>query len=199
MSSFLWGLSLGLALAIVSSLPSTGALAPRAWAQDEPAAEEPTEEAVEEPIEVNYPTTGNPQVYGEWSVRCTGEGGEATACEAYQSLFLAENQQRILHVAIGSANEDQDPVAIIIAPLGVSLPAGLELRIDNSWPIEFDYGSCQEDGCRAGRSLEPSMLGAMQAGVEMQVAVTETTGRQIVIPMSLIGFTAAYSAAQRLQ
>lgn len=193
------GLTLMSALTAVSPLAATHA----AWAQsdaNDDQAVEAGEIAAEgqQDIAVDYPTSSNPTSFGDWAVRCTGEEGAATACEAYQTLFVAENQQRILHVAVGSRGDDEAPVAVIIVPLGVSLPAGLTLRIDNSWPIEFEFGSCQADGCRAGLTLESSMLSALQAGTGLEVELTETSGRQIIIPMSLVGFTEAYTASQDL-
>lgn len=182
-------ISLALAAGIYVSLAAAIGLGPEVSAQDTPA---------QDATEVDYPTGSNPEVHGDWLVRCEGEDGTPTVCEAYRSLFLTESQQRILHIAVGQGAEEGEAVAIIIAPLGISLPEGMVIRVDEGWPAEFDFQSCGADGCRVRAPLDAGMLDAMEAGTEMRVVVAELSGRRVAIPVSLDGFTAAFAAAAAL-
>lgn len=179
--------SLALAAGIFVSLGAAIGVNSNVSAQDAPA---------EDALDVDYPTGSNPEAHGDWLVRCTGEDGVATACEAFRSLFLTENEQRILHIAVGHGTEEDEAVAIIIAPLGVLLPEGMVVRIDDGWPAEFDYQSCGTDGCRVRAPLDAGMLDAMRSGSELRVVVAELTGRRVAIPVSLNGFTEAFEAAE---
>ncbi|MEM8588925.1 MAG: invasion associated locus B family protein [Pseudomonadota bacterium] len=178
---------LALGAGILVSLAAAIGIGPNVSAQDAGA---------DEGTEASYPTTGNPEVHGEWLVRCSGEDDVASVCEAYRNLFLTESEQRLLHVAVGHGAEEDAAVAILIAPLGVALAEGVSIRIDGGWPAEFDYVSCAADGCRARAPLDEGMLSAMQSGDEMRVIVAELSGRRISIPVSLDGFTAAFEAAE---
>jgi len=178
------------AAGIYVGLAAATGVGPVVSAQDAPAQE------VADP---GYPTTSNPAVYNDWNVRCTGENGEATACEAYRDLYLPENNQRLLHIAIGHVPEQDAAVGIFITPLGVSLPEGMLLEVDQGEPIEFAYRSCGTDGCRARVELETGMLSAMRAGAELRVTIAEQSGRRSVMPMSLTGFTAAFAASDLQQ
>lgn len=183
--------SLFLAAGIYVGLAAAIGVGPIVSAQDAPA--ETT--AADDASDPGYPTTSNPQVFDEWNVRCSGEEGVANVCETYRNLYLTDNNQRILHIAIGHVPDEDSAVAILIAPLGVSLPEGMQLRVDEGEQSEFAYRSCATDGCRARAPLDTGMLDAMRAGAELRVTIAEVSGRRIVIPVSLTGFTAAFEAS----
>ena len=179
----------------VAAVIGLGPLMPaqQSVAQDATAQETPAQDA---PAGPGYPTGSNPEVHGDWLVRCSGDNGVAAVCEAYRNLYLTQNEQRILHIAVGHDAEQEDAaVAILIAPLGVALQPGMSLAIDGGAASEFAYMNCTADGCRVRAPLGSDMLAAMRAGVEMQVTIAEVSGRRIVIPVSLTGFTAAFASA----
>lgn len=179
--------SLALAAGLYVGVAAAIGVGPKVSAQDAGA---------DDTAEASYPTTNNPEVHGEWLVRCSGEDDVASVCEAYRNLFLTDSEQRLLHIAVGHGAEENAAVAILIAPLGVALAEGMSIRIDGGWPAEFDYVNCTADGCRVRAPLDEGMLSAMQSGVEMRVIVAELSGRRVSIPVSLDGFTAAFEAAE---
>jgi invasion protein IalB len=183
--------SLFLAAGVYVGLAAAIGVGPIVSAQDTPAEDATADDAVAP----DYPTTSNPGVYDDWNVRCSGEDGVATVCETYRNLYLTDNNQRILHIAIGHVPDEDSAVGIFIAPLGVSLPEGMMIAIDEGEASEFAYRSCGTDGCRARAPMSTDMLNTMRAGSEMRVTIAEVTGRRIVIPVSLTGFTAAFAAS----
>ncbi len=128
--------------------------------------------------------------YDNWTVRCE-EQGEQESCFIFQNLVLQEGGSRVLHVAIGYLSAaKKSPVILVSMPLGISLPPGASIRIDDQEPIKFQIERCESSGCRGGFKLKESMLVAFRAGKEAIVTFHDGHRKAIDVPLSLTGFSA---------
>lgn len=153
-------------------------------AQEEPA-QEPEQEA---------------QVFQDWRVQCQQAAeGQRERCYMFQNLVYRESGQTVLSLQIGRTSAGGEPVAVFILPLGVILPPGLRMEIDDGAPTELDYQQCNQQGCIARLPLAEPMVDALKQGLEANVtfeAFVEGQRQPVTVPVSLKGFTAAFDATR---
>jgi len=146
------------------------------------------------PAAAQQPENG-PEFFGDWGYRCAAPEAEAETaprqCEIFQTLITSEGEQQLLHFAIGYVAEVERPVGVLVVPLGVTLPPGIAVRVDEEEPMEFDYNRCDQQGCRIELLIGEDLIEQMRAGNQMVVAIVNGQGERIGIPVSLIGFTRA--------
>lgn len=160
-----------------------GFLAPTAWAQAEAPA---------------TPENGKTEErFGNWILRCMTEAADATRrCEMVQMLGDDKTGQDVLLVAIGYPEGQTRPVAWIILPLGVLLPPGIGLKIDQSEPKGLPFRHCDRGGCATPWPLSETDIAALKQGSELVVIFKDIEGQSLGLPVSLSGFTAAFSRLQ---
>lgn len=143
---------------------------------------------------------GEPQVretHKDWTVVCdVPEQLKTEVCLIVQQRNLRYTEQPIIRVEIGYALQNNAPFAVVTAPLGVALAAGLSMQIDNGETTRFDYGSCISKGCIVGTGLTNAQITSMEKGKEAQFTFKDNHNRDIAVPVSLSGFTAALRSIQ---
>lgn len=137
------------------------------------------------------------ETYQDWTVICdTPEQLETEVCLIVQQRNLRDSDQPVIRVEIGYAVQTGAPFAVVTAPLGVALSAGLSMQIDYGELSRFDYGSCIPKGCIVGTGLSDAQITAMRKGHEAQFTFKDNRNRDIAVPVSLNGFTAALRAIE---
>jgi len=137
------------------------------------------------------------QTFDNWTVGCEPvEAERRRQCFIYQNLVLREGGQRVLHVAIGYLPDDDTPIGLVTLPLGISLPPGASVRVDEAEPLRFPIERCEPNGCRAGFRLEPELLEAFKKGEEARVTFHDASRQPVTVPLSLQGFTAGLRALE---
>mgnify|MGYP000347114168 CR=1 FL=1 len=138
-----------------------------------------------------------------WVVRCQPAPEEAFGasefCEMYQQVSEQETEQTVLEVVIGYPQDAGQPIALFNLPLGMRLPPGVQMQVDDNEPIQFPVQLCLGSGCRADIELGEGLLGQMRAGAEAVLTILDPQGRNVEIPMSLLGFSAALDELQASQ
>lgn len=132
--------------------------------------------------------------FDNWAIKCEkpGEKDKEKAgpelCYAFQNVVTKEGNQRVLNIAVGYAPKVPDPVALITLPLGIALPPGGALMIDDDQPIKFPIERCEPGGCRAGLKLEKALLDKLGAARKVQVSFSDGAHRPIAVPLNMKGF-----------
>lgn len=135
--------------------------------------------------------------YDNWTVRCEKETGKE-GCFIFQNLVLQQGGSRVLHVAIGYLSAARNtPVILVSMPLGISLPPGASIRIDDQDPIKFQIERCEPSGCRGGFRLKESMLVSFMAGKTARVTFHDGHRKAIDVPLSLTGFSEGLEALKK--
>ena len=136
--------------------------------------------------------------FRDWTLRCGPVGATARpTCYIYQDLLLKHDKQPLLHMAVGYLTSANRPMVLLTLPLGVSLPAGVSVRVDNGPAKRLRYERCEANGCLAPMALSDELLRSLKAGREARVAFFDGARREISVPVSLLGFTAGFNALDK--
>lgn len=131
--------------------------------------------------------------HGDWEVRC----GAADNCYMNQVVSNDEGAP-LVNVAIRQLknNPQAKAIAVFVAPLGVVLPRGLEMRIDGGDPIPSPFLYCLANGCFSELAMTDEGLDRLRrgAGAKLQIFSVQNPNTPIQRNLSLSGFTRAYGA-----
>lgn len=127
--------------------------------------------------------------FGDWDMRCeTPAGASREQCALVQSI-AAEDRPNVSLVVIALKTADGKARLLrVIAPLGVLLPAGLGLKIDNVDVGRAGFVRCLPTGCVAEVVMEDKLLDQLKTGVNATFIVFNTPEEGIGLPMALAGF-----------
>lgn len=120
-----------------------------------------------------------------------------TICQIVQTLTEKSSDRPVLQVAVGYLPEAEKPVAAILLPLGVWLPPGLQLQVDDGKAGRVPFEACDPNGCHAGVELDDEFLAMMKKGNELNVTFAGRNRKGITVPVSLQGFTAALDSLKQ--
>ncbi|MCP3869011.1 MAG: invasion associated locus B family protein [Gammaproteobacteria bacterium] len=130
--------------------------------------------------------------FRDWLVRCDRQSeSDVELCFMEQNLMLKEGNRQLLNVVVGYPSGKKQVMAVFTLPLGIYLPPGLALRIDSGKTIQFPIQHCIQSGCKTRLPLSKSQIRQMKAGRQGFITVHDGANQRIVIPFSLLGFTAA--------
>ena len=133
------------------------------------------------------------QAFQDWMIKCEGGEGVTERCVAFQNIVVTESRQQLLVLAAGYLGPKGEPWIVLTVPLGVLLQSGLALKVDEGERFDAAFKICTAKGCEAGIPLDDDLLPLMKAGLVARVAFMDGTARrQITVPVSLAGFSAAF-------
>lgn len=128
-----------------------------------------------------------------WIARCTSLSRDAPLeCAIEQTAVLTKTGQLIVLINIRVASDARTPIAVIQLPLGLNLPAGAKLQVDDGKTADLQIQTCEQRGCYANTPIATDMLTAMKSGKQLKVSFQNLGKEVISIPMPLADFTAAY-------
>ena len=135
------------------------------------------------------------QTYGDWAVRCEQPKNAAEkTCFIFQNHVTKQGHKPVLRIAVGYIPKRDQPVAVITMPLGISLPPGVQIKVDDNEAVRVPVERCEPQGCRAGVILGDKLLAQMKAGKTADVTFDDGARHPITVPVSLKGFTAGLSS-----
>ena len=130
---------------------------------------------------------------GDWVLRCDPpQEGQPRQCEIAQILSDREGKRDLLLIRIGYPPTETEALALIVVPLDVLLPPGLGLKVDAREPVVVPIRHCDTNGCLAPWRPTADDVQAMKAGKELLVLLRNRDGKQLGLPVSLKGFSAAH-------
>lgn len=133
--------------------------------------------------------------HGDWQMRCdTPPGATGEQCALIQNVTAADRENVGLSVIILKTADQQARILRVLAPLGVLLPSGLGLRVDNADIGRAGFVRCLPNGCIAEVILEDDLLNKLQSGAQATFIIFQTPEEGIGIPISLNGFSAGFDA-----
>lgn len=133
--------------------------------------------------------------HGDWQMRCDMPPGAASEqCALLQNVTAADRENVGLSVIVLKTADKQARILRVLAPLGVLLPQGLGLRVDDADIGRAAFVRCLPNGCIAEVILEESLMEKLKAGSLATFIIFQTPEEGIGIPISLIGFSDGYAA-----
>lgn len=133
--------------------------------------------------------------HGDWQMRCdTPPGASSEQCALIQNVTASDRENVGLSVIILRTADKQARILRVLAPLGVLLPSGLGLRVDNADIGRAAFVRCLPNGCIAEVILEDDLLTKLKSGKQATFIIFQTPEEGIGIPISLNGFSAGFDA-----
>lgn len=127
--------------------------------------------------------------FGDWAVGCrqfNKDGPER--CVLFQNIVLRQSGKRVLNVTVARAAKDKPYVAAITAPLGILLPAGLTLEVDEKELVKFQLRLCNVNGCQGQFPVSADVRKVFEKGKNGRVIFRQPNGRPLRVQFSLNGF-----------
>ena len=128
-----------------------------------------------------------------WVARCGSVSRDAPLeCAIEESAVLTKTGQLIVLVNIRVTSDTRQPVALVQLPLGLNLPAGAKLQVDDGKAVDLQIQTCEQRGCYANLPVSADLLAAMRSGKQLKVSFQNLAKEAISIPLPLADFPAAY-------
>jgi invasion protein IalB len=157
----------------------------------------PTTDVPKAVVSIAPPGQGEPPVrstHGDWQVRCdTPAGAQSEQCVLMQFVTAEDRDNVGLTVIVLKTADKKARIMRILAPLGVLLPSGLGLKIDQSDVGSVGFVRCLPNGCVAEVILEDALLKRLEGGKTATFIIFQTPEEGIGIPISLNGFGDGFS------
>ena len=132
-------------------------------------------------------------VHKDWQIRCdTPPGAKSEQCALIQSATAEDRANVGLTVIVLKTADQKSRLMRVVAPLGVLLPSGLGLKIDNADVGRAGFVRCLPNGCIAEVIMDDELLKKLRTGKSATFIIFQTPEEGIGFPMSLAGFGEGY-------
>jgi invasion protein IalB len=144
------------------------------------------------------PGTGDSTVrgqHGDWQIVCKPPppGAKNEVCALVQSV-TAEDRNNVGLTIYFQRFSNGTRVLRVFAPLGVLLPPGVGLKIDDVDVGHAPFHRCQTFACYAQVTVDDKLIEQMKTGKTAIFIIFQTEETGIGIPISLAGFGEAVAA-----
>lgn len=127
--------------------------------------------------------------HGDWQIRCdTPPGAKAEQCALVQNVTAEDRPNVGLSVIVLKTADKKQKILRVLAPLGVLLPSGLGLKIDQTDIGRTPFVRCLPNGCVAEVVMDDKLTDQLKAGTAATFIVFQTPEEGIGIPIALKGF-----------
>ncbi len=131
--------------------------------------------------------------HGDWETRCeTPPGAAYEQCAVVLSVVDQERPNLTLVVIVLNTADRKARLLRVIAPLGVLLPPGVGLRIDDQDMGHLNFLQCLANGCIAQVSMDDKLIDKLKTGKTATLAVFQTPEQGVGVLAPLAGFKEAY-------
>jgi invasion protein IalB len=132
-------------------------------------------------------------VHKDWQIRCdTPPGAKVEQCALIQSVTAEDRANIGLTVIVLKTADQKSRLMRVVAPLGVLLPSGLGLKIDNADVGRAGFVRCLPNGCIAEVVMDDELIKKLRTGKTSTFIIFQTPEEGIGFPMSLKGFGDGY-------
>lgn len=133
--------------------------------------------------------------HGEWQMRCeTPPGAKSEQCALVQNVMAEDRPNLTLLVIALKTADGKARLLRMVAPLGILIPAGVGLKIDQNDIGRAGYVRCLNTGCIAEAVLDDTLLNQLKVGQSATFIVFQTPEEGVGIPVSLTGFGPGFDA-----
>lgn len=133
------------------------------------------------------------ETFGEWQMRCeTPPGARSEQCALVQNVVAEDKPSVTLLVIVLKTADGKSRLLRVVAPLGVLLPAGLGLKIDQADIGRAGFVRCLTTGCVAEVVMDDNLVSQFKSGKAATFIVFQTPEEGVGIPVSLAGFAKGF-------
>ena len=132
-------------------------------------------------------------VHNDWQVRCDPPPGALEEqCTLMQTVMAEDRPSVGLTVMVLKTADQKSRLMRVIAPMGVLLPSGLGLKIDQADVGRAGFVRCLPSGCVAEVVMDDNLLKQLRAGQTAIFIIFRAPEEGIGFPISLKGFGEGY-------
>jgi invasion protein IalB len=183
------------ALLLSSSCAHAATLAPNLTVPavqqiEKPQPLQPGKEAQEQPPH-------KPPAGPGWLSNCTSESRKSPVeCSVEETLVTANTGQFVAAVAVRLRPNAREPVMTIRIPVGLYLPAGLNINVDDGKPLPVPLQTCDQQGCYGETSVNAVFLAALKGGKRLSLTFQNMAKSNVVLLVPLENFADAFQKIQ---
>ena len=132
-------------------------------------------------------------VYDDWRVACPSAETKEGACEITTDI-MDRTQPTPTTVARATITSDKDGKKLMgfILPFGVSLEAGMGLRIGKDPVKVLQYRTCNTVGCIAQTTFDDTLAKSLKDADDVAVMVAGLDGKALSYQLSFKGYNKSY-------
>jgi invasion protein IalB len=135
------------------------------------------------------------KTFDDWQLRCeTPAGAKAEQCALVQYLAAEDRPNLTLVVIVLKTADNRGYLLRVVAPLGVLLPSGLGLKIDQTDVGRAGFVRCLTTGCVAEVVMDDGLIRQFKGGTQATFIVFQTPEEGVGIPLSMKGFAAGFDS-----
>lgn len=143
----------------------------------------------------HIPPEANTAPASDWITRCgSGTRTGSLECAMEQSVAKNDTRQLVAMFTVRIPSDTRAAVIMIQLPLGLFLPAGLELQVDQGPTQNLPLQTCDTGGCYAGAPLSNELLQQLQAGKTLRLTFQNLSQLKLDVTMPLAGFRAGFDS-----
>lgn len=144
-------------------------------------------------------TLAQGDVFGDWNVNCQPMTPDdpTVHCQLYQDVIVqqeGQEPQTIMRLRIRYEPNEQIAAGIFELPLGLFLPFGMVMQVDQGDQLRIPIQTCQPTGCRVLVPLDAAQEAIFRNGTLLKVGLLTYTQQPVSMSLSLIGFSAGMDA-----
>lgn len=129
-----------------------------------------------------------------WQLVCKKE---RTNC--HMASYIRNSDQKVFSALtlqnVRSKKGYEVTMGLIQLPLGLHIPTGVSIRIDDAHTFPAKLVDCQPKGCRAVFKTTPRILTALKEGGKAHIIIKDSKSHKLLsLNFSLIGFTQTWAS-----
>lgn len=155
--------------------------------------------AAQQPAQAAPPSAaakaGETNLESNWVTQCESKTRQgALECSVRQSVVKTDTRQLVAMFAVRIPAETRAPVMMIQLPLGLFLPGGVELQVDDNKVVALPLQTCEASGCYVGAPVAAELAEQLRRGKLLRIGFKNLAETKIDVPMPLAGFASAYDS-----
>ena len=105
-----------------------------------------------------------------------------------ETLVLAKTRQLVASVVVRIQPDTHEPVMRLRVPVGLYLPGGLDLQIDDGKAQQMPLQTCDMQGCYAEMPIGADLLAALKGGKRLSITFQSLPKNNVALPFVLDNF-----------
>ncbi len=135
------------------------------------------------------------QQFKDWTVQCpVTDETQKKRCILFYRVLLENGYPLLVFQVSKSPEVDDRFIGVFDVSLGVYLPTGINVIVDETQSMQLSFERCDQNGCYAGTLMNDDILQALKKGDQGKVTFVDVANQKITASISLSGFTAGLRA-----
>jgi invasion protein IalB len=132
--------------------------------------------------------------YGDWEKVCFKTPASGTVCRTAVSGTFDTGQSAVRVNLIERDGESKARLQLFL-PVGLYLPAGVKLTVDQGKTYQVPYAWCMTNTCIAGGTADPQLIRDMEKGEKLTLEVVDSSVQSVSTEVPLHRFAAIHEGA----